>query len=1187
MVLLNGFERAIAQVLAGSKSKEPEGKTVGTAFLVSDELLLTCAHVVEAAGYGPGDFIPIRFANTTKLRAALVVQDGFSEPKDVAVLALDGKPPADIRPLPLWGGQAPGWSDFRSYGYPLGFPDSGKLAEGRILGVDAYGRLQLRSSEIDKGNSGGPVIDTTLRHVVGMIHGVAPQDPERKNPDAAFAIPVSTLVNVYGKLPVRVPGTVKEKILSTIWSVSPTGAQCVEEVFDHYLGSPDAPSLFGGRIDSLVGLDTWLEDPNAPARALLVAPGARGKSALIAHWLYALDPDRTQFIYLPVSQSFGSGEREVAFPIFAAQVMTAYGWPYRQDRESREWGNACIGLLRNPPTDRRKLLIIVDGLDEAGDWGEGPYPFPTKLPNGVKMIVSARELAGEVGLEGWRKRLKWQNFDVFPVELPLLDRVGIEEIVKSTGLLPEDGDPLDDFVDRVMQLSEGEPLLVELWIQHLADRHTSLEQSEKLTATQLLEIMSGNRPGLDGFFKQWWDDQFDLWGGDTPMLKKGITTVLSLMAVAHGPLREEDFLALREDKDELSSNVLTKVVPRDLKRIIRGDGNGRGYSFTHPALREYEYEQLGHDVEEWEQRFLKYGLQQSQSMAEGSLTTDQTSLYLLKYHGAFVRRMISNGIPEYLKDPHVYALISRDWLHAQQQRLGEVATSVRDIHLALDYAQLRDDIVAVLKCAAAFRDMYAASSFTKPIYRAVDKGDFAAALDRATVYRQHADWTLVMVLYLAWEASLREEFSVSRQAIQKALRRKPFAGFCVLCQALLAAIVRQVKDSDPLLIEVVSECVENPSVTEFIDSFRLAENNAPSKEIINEVRLKIDTLREAARKASTAFISSLEFLLDDEERAYEIADLSQKLASVADTDDGREALRDLVILTKGNPYVEYRDIALKSLGAIIVLWAEESFTRELLRDIIQTGLDQEGVTHTLDLPQILQAGCEKLNVEVPEKLKTYCSGWSEDRYESLARLEMARSLAAYYTKIPKGIEPIHLLDLAKASHRGYAGFASILLLALHSRYRLLKSVSDVKLKDLLVEAMDQAEAVRDTGMRLNRMKLVKSYRDQWLHDDTITFEEAERRLDEMYDRASQLTYKDFLISMWAKQNNEAANNALERLVPLTLMDATQLSFVLAHLIGQRLEKLRPVDLERAVELCMKSLVTQKQEVVYMTILSPK
>jgi len=73
------------------------------------------------------------------------------------------------------------------------------------------------------------------------------------------------------------------------------------------------------------------------------------------------------------------------------------------------------------------------------------------------------------------------------------------------------GFPLDqlgkrvDIVAELYRLSKGDPLLVRLYVD---DRWVRGEEAARLQPEDLRKI----KPGLEGYFAKWWEDQEKLWG---------------------------------------------------------------------------------------------------------------------------------------------------------------------------------------------------------------------------------------------------------------------------------------------------------------------------------------------------------------------------------------------------------------------------------------------------------------------------------------------------------------------------------------------------------------------------------------------------------------------------------------------------------------------------------------------------
>ncbi|MFF8673072.1 trypsin-like peptidase domain-containing protein [Streptomyces sp. NPDC015242] len=164
------YERGAARVFA------PDGEPVGAAFLLDEDVLCTCAHVVaEPDGSRPlqpvvVDF-PLLAGAEAGPRVAAVVESWRPE-DDIAHLRLqttvDG-----TEPLPLTDGSAGEWNrDIRAFGFPPGVP-RGVNATGTVRGRQRADLIQLDLTapgvRIGPGFSGAAVWDPQEEAVVGML----------------------------------------------------------------------------------------------------------------------------------------------------------------------------------------------------------------------------------------------------------------------------------------------------------------------------------------------------------------------------------------------------------------------------------------------------------------------------------------------------------------------------------------------------------------------------------------------------------------------------------------------------------------------------------------------------------------------------------------------------------------------------------------------------------------------------------------------------------------------------------------------------------------------------------------------------------------------------------------------------------------------------------------------------------
>ncbi|MEU9841699.1 trypsin-like peptidase domain-containing protein [Actinomadura sp. NPDC048032] len=145
---------------------DPRDNVTGTAFLISDRLALTCAHLIGSPGRAA--VVPLELPALGQKRAAEVLPGGWFPPAgdgrgDVAVLSLLG-PPVNCDPVPAVRAA----DDFGATVRICGFPSDGdemmwvsaRATGPRTLGVDL---------PVAPGFSGAPVLSAEAGEVLGMV----------------------------------------------------------------------------------------------------------------------------------------------------------------------------------------------------------------------------------------------------------------------------------------------------------------------------------------------------------------------------------------------------------------------------------------------------------------------------------------------------------------------------------------------------------------------------------------------------------------------------------------------------------------------------------------------------------------------------------------------------------------------------------------------------------------------------------------------------------------------------------------------------------------------------------------------------------------------------------------------------------------------------------------------------------
>lgn len=444
----------------------------------------------------------------------------------------------------------------------------------------------------------------------------------------------------------------------------------IENFLISYLGTYKEQVPFGGRDEQLSHLEEW-RSLSTRQRLLLVAPAGRGKSALLVRWSQMLvNRDDVAVLFMPISARFGTNRDEVTFACLAVRLAHLYHKEIPTDFAHftpNLWRGLVADYLREPLPDGRQLLLILDGLDEAA-WDGFEDIFPLQLPSGIRIVVSARYRAGEaVSPRPWLQRLGWDRFTELAetLVLPELTFDGVRDVLMKMGC------PLDELgfqvniVSELYRLSEGDPLLVELYVKDLWSNGKSVT---RLKPPELEKI----QPGYKGFFDRWWDDQEKLWGTEKPLLQSMTRTLLNLLSTAWGPLLLDDLLAILA-RDPLVDGFHIQEAIKPLSRFVLGDGREQGYVFAHPRLGDYFWDGLGHREQvRWEEFFIDWGQATIKHLENSLLRYEDASLYLLQYYTSHLRRR-EVPLNTYL------SLLSYQWMQAWHKKTGMYIGFLRDV----------------------------------------------------------------------------------------------------------------------------------------------------------------------------------------------------------------------------------------------------------------------------------------------------------------------------------------------------------------------------------------------------------------------------------------------------------------------------------------------------------------------------
>ena len=193
------------------------GNVVGAGFLLGDQHVMTCAHVLDDALFrrkgtreAPEAHVTLDlpFLGACDPRGTVVawfpmLQPGSGEPgrlSDIAVLKLGAPVPGGLENrMALLADPGEGTA-FRTFGFPVG-NDNSVLADGKLSSLDAGGWRHVIDTQtlgyfVQPGFSGAPVICEASDRLLGMVAAADPDAARR----LAYAIPTGLLARAWPRL---------------------------------------------------------------------------------------------------------------------------------------------------------------------------------------------------------------------------------------------------------------------------------------------------------------------------------------------------------------------------------------------------------------------------------------------------------------------------------------------------------------------------------------------------------------------------------------------------------------------------------------------------------------------------------------------------------------------------------------------------------------------------------------------------------------------------------------------------------------------------------------------------------------------------------------------------------------------------------------------------------------------------
>ena len=417
---------------------------------------------------------------------------------------------------------------------------------------------------------------------------------------------------------------------------SPNAA--IKNILERSLQSP-----FGGREKEFAIVNSFLREKEC-GHIFVTGSSGFGKTTLMSHLIERFKKQNINFIYYFISQRDGTANEDDFLRGLCRQLVNHFKLEGALPDNPSDIRSLYADLL-NRQLDNNRLIIVIDGLDEANGWQPNRNIFPATLPKGVFVLFSARQIANK----DWLDQLGLSPKKCEIIQLNGLNRDEIIQAFHAAGGKASEWIDIDRFCNDVMDISSRDPFYIQCLLTDIEDGRTTLENI-------------GDEPKtVKVYLDRWWQE-LQKETGDSK-----VVDLLGYLVVARGPLGLSDLINI--DPSNSSVGLTLDSSLNKVKRFVVGDRE-TGFKLCHPRLQDFISRRIAQNLTQYEDRLINYCLE----------TWRNSNEYALRH---LVAHLFQRGrfkeVHNLLSDP--------EFLRAKRIKFGSYYSIMEDIFRAIEIAE--------------------------------------------------------------------------------------------------------------------------------------------------------------------------------------------------------------------------------------------------------------------------------------------------------------------------------------------------------------------------------------------------------------------------------------------------------------------------------------------------------------------